>query len=73
MSLSWTIDISNIIIPGNCSMGAVEKLLWSGGMVELASCVLGGDVAYSAHVICLAKQPSLAGYTSSTDGLNCDV
>lgn len=73
VSLSWTVDISSMAIPGKHSMGLVEGLLSSVGVLEWALHVLDWDVAYSACAIFLATQPSLGAYTSNTDGLSCEV
>lgn len=54
-------------------MGPAERLLSSVGVFESASCVLDSNVADPAHAICLAKQLSLAGYISNTDGLSFEV
>lgn len=73
VSLSWTVDISSMAIPGKHGMGLVEGLLLSVGVLEWALHVLDWDVAYSACAIFLATQPSLGAYTSNTDGLSCEV
>lgn len=71
VSLSWTLGISSLTIPGKHSMGLVEVLL-SVGVFESALHVLKRDFVYSACATCLAVQPFLGAYTSNTDSLSCE-